>query len=125
MFSLAAEPPIAGDPTYDVFPSRVRITLVFDEGVDARTTVRRLIGSDAGAVEVDDARKLGRLRSGDFLKIGEEWVRIASVAGDQIALSSRGVRGTVAKSHDRGAPVRAGRTFVRVFDIPMGREAFQ
>jgi prepilin-type N-terminal cleavage/methylation domain-containing protein len=59
-----------------------------------------------------------------YVKIDDEWVRIAGMQGNTItvAANGRGVRGTTATNHNAGARVQIGYTFSRIFGNPAARE---
>ncbi|MEQ8762686.1 MAG: hypothetical protein RL885_02080 [Planctomycetota bacterium] len=125
VFSEARDVRYGGsDRSLDVFPARVRVTIVLDEGPDRQTRIQRTADRSASEIDVDDGDKLGTLEAGDFVKIGAEWVQVASRNGDRLRVQQRGARDTLSATHTRGTPVRVGRTFIRVIEIPMGREAF-
>ncbi len=124
VFSAARDPRYGSDRSQDIFPARVRMTLVLDEGADRRTRLAKAADRGATEILVDDVDKLGKVTNGDLLKVGGEWVQVASVNGNRIRLQGRALRSTREESHPRSVPVRKGRTFVRVIEIPMGREAY-
>jgi hypothetical protein len=124
-FFLARGPASLLDPVDDVFPSRVRLTLVVDRiGKDARFgELARGIGPDETAIPVD---RTDFAPGGDpaarFVKIEDEWIRWGERDGRRFVAEERGARGTRKTAHPAGAAVRAGATLVKEYAIPAFRE---
>ncbi len=123
-FPLAKGPEslVRGDD--DVFPRRVRVTIVVERDSDEAQIVRLLgdVAPTANSVRVERPRGFeSSLSIEKFLKIDGEWMRVLDASGPEIKVE-RGVRGTAKLGHSAGARVRVGRTFERVVDIPVYRE---
>ena len=113
------------DPVDDVFPRRVRVTLVVDRvGKDAsRGELARTIGLDDTTIPVSSTRFApGGDPAGKFIKIGREWIQWSDRTDKQFVVEKRGARGTKKETHDAGDEVRAGTTLVRDYEIPSFRE---
>ena len=124
-FFLGRGPASRDDAVDDVFPSRVRLTLVVDRiGTDAKTgELAEGIGPDDKTLTVSDTRFApGGDPVGKFLKIGTEWMRWSERDGRTFSIEERGARGTKKQSHGSADVVRAGATLVRDFTIPAFRE---
>jgi len=124
-FFLARGPDSLNNPVDDIFPRRVRVTLVVDRvGSDAaRSELSRSVGVDDPTIPVDSTRFApGGDPAGKFIKIGREWIQWADRNEREFIVEKRGARGTRKESHDAGETVRAGTTLVRDYDIPSFRE---
>jgi len=124
-FFLARGPDSLLDPIDDVFPRRVRVTLVLDRvGNDAATgELARAIGPQDSTIAVDDTRFApGGDPAERFIKIGDEWIQWSARDARGFVAERRGARGTRPQSHPAGTTVRAGATLVREYDIPSFRE---
>jgi prepilin-type N-terminal cleavage/methylation domain-containing protein len=114
------------DPRDDVFPRRVRLSLVLDRPGDraAGTFLSRALGSGESTLNADDAKRLPA--AGDpepWIKVGSEWIRVgARGAGNEVRLVERGGRGTLAERHEPGSPIRVGIAFESVIEISSPRE---
>lgn len=119
-FSLTVGASSLRDPSDDVFPEIVEVTLVLDpESADAvRTTLVEPM-SEAG----DEARVATTRRFGEpeFVLIGDEWVKVKGVGPRRFVLSARGQRWTPARAHPVGAEVRLGQAFVKRIHVPAYR----
>jgi len=111
------------DPRDDISPRSLRVTFVFqrtgrdgDEGMLMRDL------DESGRSAVVDNSSFAAGAALDFIKIGPEWMSFASRTDEAFSLSSRGARGTVSGSHERGGRVRAGASVVRTIMIPSYRE---
>lgn len=124
-FFLGRGPESLADPVDDVFPRRVRVTLVVDRiGNDAaRGDLARTIGIDDTVIPVDSTRFApGGDPAGKFIKIGREWIQWADRNDREFIVEKRGARGTKKETHEAGEIVRAGATLVREYDVPAYRE---
>jgi prepilin-type N-terminal cleavage/methylation domain-containing protein len=116
------------DPRDDVFPRAVRLTLVIereDAGVTA-PKVDAVVTARDRSIPVSSTQDLPS--SGDpfpFVKIGEEWVRVAGLEASAIVTAERGARGTTASIHERGARVHSGTTLTRWVELLCRREALR
>ena len=116
------------DPVDDVFPRRMRVTLVVEElGRNARTGVL------AEDISVDD-KSLQLLGTAfiptvegakRYIKIGTEWIEFGGNDRGALTNCKRGVRGTVAQPHPADSVVHHGRTLVREIAIPTYRDTYQ
>lgn len=104
------------------FPSAVRVTVT----IAARppfamsTRVAAQVSESATSVYVLDATGFPSAGSDQsFLRVGSEWMKITGVNGNTFSVE-RGVRGTKPKSHEPGAPVRAGFTLSQIVNLPAG-----
>lgn len=126
-FGVGAESSLS-DPVDDVFPRRMRVTLVVEElGRNARTG---LLADDISA----DARSLELLSTSfiptvegarRFVKIGTEWIEFMGNDDGSLTNLKRGARGTTAQAHVADSVVHHGRTLVREFVIPTYRDTYQ
>jgi prepilin-type N-terminal cleavage/methylation domain-containing protein len=114
------------DTSDDVYPEKVRVTLVVDAPMPrARHTklLDDLEENKGGWVEVDTAR--GFADGGDlnsYILIDGEWMRYKDRREDAFEIDQRGARGTRSKSHKAGALVRTGRAFRKIVYLPGWRE---
>ncbi len=124
-FFLAKGPDSLSDPVDDIFPSRVRMTVVVDRsGRDAAVSeLAHNIGPDDGTIPVDSTQFAG---GGDpasrFIKIGREWIQWSAKDSRGFTVEKRGARGTRREAHEAGATVRSGATLVREYTVPAFRE---
>ena len=124
-FFLAKGPASLADPVDDIFPRRVRVTLVLDRvGSDAATAeLTRPLGPQDSTIPVDNTRFApGGDPAERFIKVGDEWIQWSSRDARGFIAEKRGARGTKAQSHAVGTKVRAGATLVREYEIPSFRE---
>jgi Prokaryotic N-terminal methylation motif len=117
------------DPRDDIFPLKVRVTIVFRERVAAGSTTFLTRAVDAGddTLHVQDPGVLDPEGTGEpgYLLIGKEWIRFQSVGSDgtvEVARGGRGARQTFAADHTGEDPVERGRTFSTVLTVPCWRE---
>jgi len=102
-------------------PRRVRLELEFERESD-RTRRTRL----SDAVDVADSRLAledgTRMpAAGAFVLVEAEWMQLSSVEGDSAAVT-RGLRGTTARSHGKGALVHWGAPLAREVSVTTFRE---
>jgi type II secretory pathway pseudopilin PulG len=115
------------DPSDDVFPSRVQVTLVLTNTRGTRRAVflkQDLSGASGSIINVDDTAVF-RGDSYPYVKIDGEWIRYSHIADEHtlvIAQDGRGARGTLPAEHKAGTDVETGTTFVLTVDIPSYRE---
>ncbi|MFH0944359.1 MAG: prepilin-type N-terminal cleavage/methylation domain-containing protein [Planctomycetota bacterium] len=108
----------------DVFPRRVRVTLVLARDEDEATTAQLTssVGTVAKTLSVNNMKLFGGgERVHPYLKVGGEWMRWKRGSGNELIVI-RGQRRTGNLPHDAGARVHVGRTFERVVEIPVYRE---
>lgn len=108
----------------DVFPRRIRVTLVLAMDLDSVTTIRLVagVGPAGRSLRVDNLKEFEGSRQGDqYLKVGGEWMKWTRGVADELKVV-RGQRNSAALAHEIGARVHLGRTFRRVVEIPVFRE---
>ncbi len=122
-FPFGAGPASHSEPSDDVWPRRVRLTLVLDraQGATTASSLSEAVGPDARRLRLASADLLRDEEPPDHLLVEDEWVAVLSVEGRDLTVG-RGARGTRPATHGEGARVRAGRTFRRVLEVPAGRE---
>jgi hypothetical protein len=125
-FSLYRGVESLNDPTDDVFPKMVRITIVADSPMPRciHTTLTRDIADRDREIYVDDTR--GFPDGGDensFILIDDEWIHYKKKMEDRFIADLRGVRArnSHAAGHNEKAVVRTGRTFQRIVYLPNWR----
>lgn len=110
----------------DIFPSRAMIVMTLASGgsADGGLVVGK-IPQDAKTIGVTNPKAVkAAAENGGYVKIGDEWVRVRSVDGNQMTVD-RGVRQTTPSVHEPGTPYFAGRTFTKVVEIPAHRVYFR
>ena len=108
------------DPTDDVFPSKVRITLTVDSPMPrcVYTKLTAPISPSDDRIPVMSTRGFPPGDDNDsFLLIGKEWIQYEEKDGDGFIVIERGARGTTADNHEEGDVIRVGRTFSRTVFI--------
>ena len=121
--SFFNQPP-AGMPVVrdlPVLPRRVRLVLELERPEDLRfrTRLAAELATDATFLDVRDGRRLPAKDT--LLLIGEEWMRVVSVAGERVSVE-RGQRGTRAVAHPKDALLHHGWPLVREIPVAMTRE---
>jgi len=112
----------------DVFPEKIRVTLVLEGDRTERFTTLKEDFTDGDSIaRVASVQGFTPPQGGDWpihVKIRDEWVRIAGKGRKQLIVDEggRAVRGSVRASHPPGATVRIGRTFTQVFYLPCYKE---
>lgn len=111
------------EPGDDVFPRRLRITLVVEKDDDESQTARLLLGSGASdsTIMLDRPQIVPSETAYPYLKIDGEWLRFTARSDNQFKVE-RGVRGSARAQHAEGARVHLGRTYQRTVEIPVFRE---
>lgn len=115
----------AQDPSDDVLPLKVRVTLVLREPPQSGTETELLSDLDARSQEIRIAQPGRSPAEKGFALIGREWIRYIGVVGNTLVVdgeAGRGARGTTAAPHISGEPVIFGRGFQVVIPIPGYRE---
>lgn len=114
------------DTSDDVFPEKIRVTLVVDAPMPRAintTLAQELSDTDLGWVDVDTTRGFA---DGDdqnsFVCIDGEWMRYKNKRSDGFEIVQRGVRNTKAASHKPGALIRQGRVFRKIIYLPGWKE---
>ncbi len=113
------------DPTDDVFPQKVKITIVTDSPLPRCVHTKLIdgIGDTDGMIYVDSTQGFeegGTEQS--YILIGKEWIHYKLKKPDAFVADVRGARGTNRDSYDEGAIVRRGRLFTRTVFVPGFRE---
>lgn len=113
------------DGSDDMFPVRVRLTLVLDEaaGPAAGGTLAEPVGPETQRIELASTGFLREQAAPDAVLVDGEWMRVTGMDGRALRVE-RGIRGTQAVGHQDGARVRAGTTFERVLELPAARESW-
>lgn len=122
-FPLALSKSSLNDADDDVFPRRVRVTLVLERDADEALDIQLLedITPSATSLRMQPMRLLDRGSNFKFLKIGGEWIEWTGIRGDEVMIV-RGVRNTEPTVHRLGSKVHIGTTYQRTIDIPVYRE---
>jgi type II secretory pathway component PulJ len=114
------------DTSDDVFPEKIRVTLVVDAPMPRAintTLLQELSDTDMGWVDVDTTRGFA---DGDdqnsFICIDGEWMRYKNKRSDGFEIVQRGARNTKAASHKPKALIRQGRVFRKVIYLPGWKE---
>lgn len=108
------------DPTDDVLPARVRITLVLEEPSRAGTETELLTDID-GSSESFRIREPGRApKAPGFILIDNEWIEYSEIDGDTLTIApgGRAARGTTQTNHFAGQRAVLGRQYQVVIPIP-------
>ncbi|MDF1661515.1 MAG: type II secretion system protein [Planctomycetota bacterium] len=108
------------DPTDDVLPARVRITLVLEEPSRAGTETE-LLTDITDSSDTFTIREPGRApKAPGHILIENEWIRYSEINGDEITVDTggRGARGTIPTAHSSGQPALLGRQYQVVIPIP-------
>ncbi len=100
------------DPTDDVHPRALRVTLVVagDETRPLDGLLVDTIEADSRTAVLINGERFPGAVDGGWAKIEGEWVRYAGRVGNELRGLLRGQRGTRAQSHRDGAALRVGRT---------------
>lgn len=123
-FSLFKGQASANDPSDDILPLKVRVTLVLEEPAKAGSTtaLSRSISVDDSSITVEAA---GRAPAAPgYVLIDSEWIRYEAVNGSNLVVAEggRGARGTTACAHDSGASAIFGRPYQTVISLPAASE---
>ncbi|MBI4878199.1 MAG: prepilin-type N-terminal cleavage/methylation domain-containing protein [Planctomycetes bacterium] len=112
------------DGSDDVFPRRVRVTLVLERDEDEAATVRlaAAMTSTSNTLRPDTFKPFAGARPPHpFLKVEGEWMEWSQAAEGDVRVL-RGARNTGRRAHAAGARLRFGQTFQRVVELPVFRE---
>jgi type II secretory pathway component PulJ len=121
-FILHRDPISLNDPTDDVFPEKVRITLTVDSPMPRClfTKLEEEAGAGDGRIAVNSTKGFPAGGEPDSLiLIDKEWIRYKEKKDDAFIVEAggRGVRGTFPGNHGPNAVVRAGKTFYRTVQV--------
>lgn len=112
------------DPSDDIFPERVEVTVVVgEEDMLFGPRLAEPIGEKDRTLVLTADLAVPDAPLDRFVSIGGEWIEIESVDGRRLttAPSGRGARFTRASRHEAGERVEVGLTFRRVVEIPAFR----
>lgn len=115
------------DPTDDIFPEKVRITLVLLPRIDAFITrLGQALNPDTtGEIILESTKRLPR--SGNtYIRIQDEWIYYEGIKDEKtiiVPAGGRGRRGTTPASHPAGSEVAPGRTLEFTVSLPSYRIA--
>jgi len=124
MFGLDVGPASLEDPTDDVYPRWVKVTLVVAAPIGSEAVLAADLRAGDRNAEVLDEARLPDPRDVPYLKIGREWVRVGALAQRSLRGLVRGQRGTKESDHPAGSRVRAGRTVELFVRVPHGRDCW-
>ncbi|MBI1852649.1 MAG: prepilin-type N-terminal cleavage/methylation domain-containing protein [Planctomycetes bacterium] len=121
-------PDSLADPRDDLFPRAVRLTVTIEreDAGAAAPKVDATVNAKDRRIPVSTTEDLpGPTDPFPFVKIGDEWVRVAGTdrSGSTLTAAERGARDTTAAPHERGARVHTGQTLIRWVELPCHREA--
>ncbi len=116
-------PPPAGDTPVCVLPEMILVELTLRPAAQRRAESALAGDVDVSSkkVEVDTAR--GFPEPPNYVKIDDEWILYSKVTGSTLEVKTRGVRGTKAQKHKKGAPVLHGNDFRIIVRLARWREA--
>ena len=120
-FAFRANPESLADPSDDLFPSRIEVTVVIRGSAEFPSLdLAREVGAKDTMIWLSS---VAGLPHEGYIRVGDEWMRYESIQGDALKLkkSGRGARGTKAAKHLIGTEVDVGTTFRRVVEIPAHR----
>lgn len=124
-FKMHIGPTSFMDPRDDIYPRQVMVVLVME--ADMGVTLAQGINEEDTRISLDGASKIPE-EGPRYVRIDREWIRYTRLEDGRLILeepvgaSGRGMRGTSAASHARGAAVQVGRTFTMVVPIPSFRD---
>lgn len=111
-FAFDRGPGSLENPTDDVFPHAIRMTLVVAQ--PSQLPPEGVLADDLAAsdrvLQLTNGERFPGAADGGFVKVEGEWIRYAARSGDQLTGLQRGQRGTRPGPHARGRMVRVGRT---------------
>jgi len=120
-FSFFVGPASAADGDDDVYPDRIRVTVVIepDPVRTLRTDTLGPLDDSIGVVEVASTRGFppGGTEA-SYILIDDEWMHYRSMDERSFTVDRRGARNTVRAGHAEASTVRCGTTFVRTFHLP-------
>lgn len=105
-----------------LLPRRVKIELEFERPKEAqkRTRLSEFLALGANTMLVDDEKRLPTT-SVSFVKIDGEWLKLSTPGGRNVSVQ-RGMRGTRAANHERGARIHFGETYRREVPVRLSQE---
>ncbi len=126
-FAWRSVPGSLEDPSDDIFPERVEVTLVVAGNADVQSiALAAEIGPSDRLIPLSRTEGLPTEGPERFVRIGGEWIAYEKVERGQLIISAgkeagRGARGSTAAGHGAGTTVEVGTTFRRVIQIPAMR----
>jgi prepilin-type N-terminal cleavage/methylation domain-containing protein len=128
VFGFSRRSTSLNDPSDDIFPAMVEVTLVLRE--DSGPLGARLsenITSSSTSFLLSTPISLREDPRDRFILVEEEWIGVEGIDGRRVTVAAggRGARETKAASHEQGSRVEAGVTFRRVIEIPGHRRALR
>lgn len=105
----------------DVFPDRVRVTVVLEpsEVRTVRTETLGQIDDITGQITVASTRGFPGAGTDDsYILVDNEWMHYTAMDAKSFTVDVRGARGTARALHADGAVVRCGVAFTRTFFLP-------
>ncbi len=117
------------DPSDDIFPSRVKVTVVLREGGNAAPKSTLASSMSAGgedSLKLVDASMFPEDKSEGFcfVLVDDEWIEYTERSGRWLSGLRRGARHTRARTHKKGAVVETGHTVAFTATLPSYREAW-
>ena len=112
------------DPTDDIHPRALRVTLVVaaDESAPPEGLLATSLAADGRALWLGEGERFPGASDGGYCKLGGEWVRYRERRGDSLVGLSRAQRGTRRGEHRAGSIVRVGRTVEFVVPLAHARD---
>ncbi len=120
-FPWGAGPASLLDARDDVFPRLLRATLVLAREDGEGGALAEALTADAGSLRLASTAFLRDQDLVDHLLVDGEWLAVTSRDGAVLGVQ-RGARGSRPAAHPAGSRVRAGRSFVRVIEVPVARD---
>ena len=106
------------------YPSKVRVTIVTDaaEGI-SRSRLLDPIEPGTTSIPLESTRGIPAPEPGRelFVRVGDEWMGYTRKNSFGLSGVQRGLRGSTARSHPSGTPVRLGREFVHIHQLAIVR----
>ena len=113
------------DPSDDIFPPRILITVVVTAGKNhgRAARLRKNLDPYGKRIAVDVPGVFEDWTHGErYVRIDSEWIRFSRVDGGDLVVLERGARNTIPSPHKRGCAVLVGKTYEAQVEIPAGRE---
>jgi len=120
-FSFYAGAASRDDAEDDVFPERVRVTVVIEPHPlrTLRTDTLEPVDDVTARIRVASTRGFPPPGTdSSYILVDEEWVHYKDMDERSFTADVRGARNSVRAVHAQGAPVRCGTTFTRTFYLP-------
>lgn len=124
-FALHRDESSLSDASDDVFPLAVELTLVLEEEGRGKTILTRAAGASSGSLRVNSTSLLPLEGDDGWVRVDDEWIRVAVQNGTTYRVLERGGRGSDDVPHETRARVVAGSRFTRTVPVPVGREVVE